>query len=95
MKAIISAACVAFLLSGCATVNAVKLVTDKHGRLVDVSLKSSSGNASYDGYLKRLAIDKFHNRVPRPASNKTYVQPIIIEYNKLEDYFGGGPRMPN
>ncbi|WP_144083164.1 TonB C-terminal domain-containing protein [Rhizobium leguminosarum] len=87
--------CGGLLLSGCATENAVKLVTDKHGRLTDVSLKNSSGNASYDEYLKRLAIDNFHNRVPKPASNQTYFQPIIIEYNKLEDYFDGGPRMPN
>lgn len=95
MKAIISAACAAvLLLGGCSTENTVRLVTDKRGRLNHVALARSSGNASYDEYLKRVAIDNFHNKVPRPASNHTYVQPVVIEYNKLEDYFGGGPRIP-
>ena len=82
------------LLSGCSTVAVVKFETDKHGRLSQVSVKKSSGNASYDEYLKRLAIKNFHNKVPRPASNRVYVQPLVIEYNTLKDYVGGGPRMP-
>jgi hypothetical protein len=95
MKAIISAACVVvLLLNSCSTVALVKLETDKNGRVSQVTVKQSSGNTDYDEYLKRLAIKNFHNKVPRPASNGVYVQPLVIEYNTLKDYVGGGPKLP-
>ncbi|MBY2921458.1 hypothetical protein [Rhizobium leguminosarum] len=98
MKAIISAACAAvFLLSGCATTtttqNGAKFTTDKHGRVSDVTFEKSSGSDIMDSSLKRSAISRFYEIVPKPLPNRTYLQPLVlVTPTTLEDYMHQDPK---